>query len=534
MFGYIEKNKGFNMQLMLGFSSGLIRGLLACTIALLLASCGGSSGSGASFTVSPSSGSVAGGTLITLTGSALSGATSVTIGGVAGTGLSQISTTQVSVVTPAGSLGAKDVVVTRQSTQGGVTTTSTQTVTGGFTYVAADWPSSSTLSTVAGTGTAAYGGDGGSASVATLLGPRGGAVDSDGNFYFADGSRIRVVAKKTGNRLGVAMTAGNIYTVAGNGTAGFAGDTAAATSAQVNAPQAVALDSSGNLYIADTTNHRIRIVANVATTLFAVPMTVGSIYTIAGNGTGGFAGDGALATGAQLNGPFGLAMDSSFNLYIADTGNSRVRVVSQSGGTILGVSTAQQNIYTLAGTGATAVSANGTLGTAADLDAPVALAIDSSGNLFIGDKADISNTPFIQVLANTTGTLLGTAVTHNRVYTVAGKNAVGYSGDGAAATAAAIDKPYSMALDSAGNLFFADFLNHRIRAVAQSNLTRIGVAMSTGNVYTVVGTGTAGFSGDGGSPTTASINSPNGVALDSSGNLFIADLSNNRIRTATR
>jgi sugar lactone lactonase YvrE len=392
------------------------------------------------------------------------------------------------------------------------------------------------LSTGAGDGTAAYGGDNGSALSATLADPHGGAVDSDGNYYFGDGSRIRVLAKKTGTRLGVSMTAGNIYTVAGTGTPGFAGDNALATAAQVDVPQAVALDSSGNLYIADTNNRRIRVVANVATTLFAVPMTAGNIYTIAGSGTGGFSGDGASALAANMSSPFGLAVDSAGNVYIADTGNSRVRVVSQSGGTILGVSTAALNIYTVAGTGTAGVSADGTVGTSANLDTPVALALDSNDNLFIADKADNAvgaYGSFVQVLPKTGGTVLGVAVTANQVFNVAGKNAGSSSGDGAAATSAAFEKPYSIAVDSSGNLFISDFLNHRIRAVAQSNLTRIGVAMTTGNIYTVVGTGTPGFSGDGGSPAAAEIDSPYGVALDSSGNLYIVDQGNSRIRVAT-
>jgi sugar lactone lactonase YvrE len=161
------------------------------------------------------------------------------------------------------------------------------------------------------------------------------------------------------------------------------------------------------------------------------------------------------------------------------------------------------------------------------------LALDANDNLFIADKADTSVGAFVQVLPKTSGTVLGVAVTANQVFNVAGKNAGASLGDGAAATSAVLSKPYSIAVDSAGNLFIADFNNNRIRVVAQSNLTRIGVAMTTGNIYTAVGTGTPAFSGDGGSPSAAEIDSPNGVALNSSGYLYVADQGNSRIRRAT-
>jgi DNA-binding beta-propeller fold protein YncE len=155
------------------------------------------------------------------------------------------------------------------------------------------------------------------------------------------------------------MTAGDIYTIAGNGTGGFSGDGGPATSAKLNGPQGVAADAAGNLLIADTDNHRIRVVAASTGTFYGTSMTAGDIYTIAGNGTGqpagtgtaGFSGDGGLATRAQFYGPRGVAVDAAGNLVIADQRNRRIRVVAASTGTFYGRAMAARNIYTVAGGG---------------------------------------------------------------------------------------------------------------------------------------------------------------------------------------
>ena len=322
------------------------------------------------------------------------------------------------------------------------------------------------IATVAGDGTAGYSGDGGPATSASLHNPVAVAVDSAGNFYIAEelGNRIRKVS------------GGTIATVAGNGTAGFSGDGGPATSASLGNPYGVAVDSAGSLYIADTFNNRIRRVSG------------GTITTVAGNGTPGYSGDGGPAISAELNQPFGIAVDSAGNLYIADSQNNVIRKVSDG------------TITTVAGNGTAGFSGDGGPARSASLYSPYAVAIDSAGNLFI---ADAGNWRIREVSGGAIATVAG------------GGN---HLGDGGPATGASFSSPWGVAVDSAGNnLYIADFFN-RIRKV------------SGGTISTVAGNGNPGFSGDGGPATSALLAGPWGVALDSAGNLFIADSGNERIR----
>jgi sugar lactone lactonase YvrE len=272
--------------------------------------------------------------------------------------------------------------------------------------------------TVAGNGTQGYSGDGGPATNAELSNPYSVSLDGSGNLYIVDGnSRIRVVTP-----------AGLIATVAGNGAQGYSGDGGPATSAELYDPNSVAVDGSGNLYIADTGNSRIRVVT-----------PAGLISTFAGNGINGYSGDGGLATAAQISDPFGVAVDSSGNLYIADTNNSRIRKVTPAG-----------LISTFVGNGVYGYSGDGGSATAAELATPSSLATDSSGNLYI---ADIGSDRIRKVTAaGIISTLAGTAIR-------------GYNGDGILATAAELYDPFGLAIDSTGNLFIADGHNNRIRKV---------------------------------------------------------------------
>jgi len=335
-----------------------------------------------------------------------------------------------------------------------------------------------TISTVAGNGATGFNGDGGLATNTSLYHPFDVAVDSSGNLYIADylNHRIRKVTSD-----------GSTTTVAGNGTAGFSGDGAAATSATLNNPIGIALDNSGNLYIADRNNLRIRKVT-----------TDGIISTVAGNGSAVFSGDGGVATNAGLYYPSGVTVDSSGSIFIADTNNHRVRKVIAGG-----------IISTIAGIGSPGFGGDGAAATSANLNNPFKITVDSSGNLFI---ADSSNHRIRKV--STSGTIT----------TVAGNGSAGFSGDGAAATNAALNNPGSVAFDSSGNLFIADAQNHRIRKVS-----------TEGTISTVAGNGTAGFNinSDGVSAVSTALNSPTSVAVDGSGNLFIADNSNHRIRKAS-
>jgi uncharacterized protein (TIGR03437 family) len=328
---------------------------------------------------------------------------------------------------------------------------------------------------IAGDGTIGFAGDGGYATSAGLIAPFALAVDSSGNVYFAENgdSRIRRIDAKSLD----------ISTVAGNGTPGFLGDGSTATNAELNSPTGLALDSSGNLYIADSLNCRIRKVASA------------NISTFAGNGTLSYSGDGSAASKAQLNTPQGVAADSFGNLYIADTLNNVVRKVSPNG-----------IISNYAGNGGAGSSGDGTAAIGAQLNGPQGLAVDAGGNLFI---ADTLNAKVRKVSAS------------GVITTVAGSGTPGYGGDGAAATSAQLNLPIGVAVDSSGNLYIADFGNSRVREV------------SANNIGTVAGSGSNGYSGDGGAAAKAQLNGPQGVAVDAAGDLFIADTENNRVREVT-
>jgi len=332
------------------------------------------------------------------------------------------------------------------------------------------------ITTIAGTVTAGYSGDGGTATSAQLNRPYGVALDASGNIYIADAWNHRIRKVDTG---------GNISTIAGTGTAGYSGDGSAATSANLKDPSGVVVDASGNVYIADYGNHRVR----------KVDMT-GNISTIAGTGTGGYSGDGGAANSAQLNNPDGLALDASGNIYIADNYNHRIRKVATSG-----------NISTIAGAGTGGYSGDGGAATSAQLYNPTGLAVDASGNVYIADN----NNHRIRKVA-----------TSGNISTIAGNGTGGYSGDGGAATSAKLNGPPVVVVDASGNVYIADYSNHRVRKVD-----------TTGNISTIAGTGTAGYSGDGGAATSAKLDRPYGVALDASGNIYIADQGNNRIRKIT-
>ena len=322
------------------------------------------------------------------------------------------------------------------------------------------------ISTIAGTGTAGFGGDGSAGAKALVSFPTGVAVDSSGNVYIAD-SLNRRIRKLT--------SSGNISTVAGNGNYSYSGDSGQATSAQLNTPQAVAVDySSGNLYIADTANNVVRRVT-----------AAGVISTIAGNGTAGSAGDGSAATSAQLNSPQGIAVDTNGNVYIADTQNARVRKIVNG------------TINTVAGSGTPGFGGDNGSATSAQLNYPAGLAVDGSGNLYI---ADFSNNRIRKV--NSGGTIT----------TLAGNGLAGYTGDGSAAANAQLTTPVAVTTDASGNVYIADTGNNAVRVVN-----------SSGIISTVAGNGLGGYSGDDGPAISAMVGNPSGVAVDASGNLYVSD-----------
>jgi trimeric autotransporter adhesin len=381
---------------------------------------------------------------------------------------------------------------------------------------------------VAGNGHAGYSGDGGPATAADLHGPEGVVVDSAGNLVITDGgnNRIRVVAEQTGTFYGQAMTAGDIYTVAGDGTFGYNGDGIPAVSAELASPNGASVDGAGNLLIGDTDNYRLRVVAESTGTFYGQAMTAGDIYTIAGDGSYGYAGDGGPATSAELTDLDGVLADSAGNVLIADANNERVRVVAEHTGTFYGQAMTAGDIYTIAGDGSTGYSGDGGPATGAELDNPVGVATDSAGNVLIADQFNTR----VRVVAASTGTFYGQAMTAGDIYTIAGDGTRDYAGNGARATSAQLHGDSGVVVDAAGNLVIPDGGNNLVQVVAESTGSFYGRAMTAGHIYTVAGTGRAGFSGDGGPATSAEISNPNGVGVDAAGNILIADTGNERIR----
>jgi hypothetical protein len=381
--------------------------------------------------------------------------------------------------------------------------------------------------TVAGNGTQGFSGDGGPATAAGLQAPYAVAVDKVGNLVLTDGHRVRAVAAKTGSFYGKAMTAGDIYTVAGTGQAGFSGDGGRATKATLWDPQGVTLDPAGNLLIADTFNTRVRLVAHRTGTYYGQAMTAGDIYTIAGGGDHGL-GNGGPAVGAELISPHGMAVDAAGNLLIANSGDDMVRVVAASTGEFYGQPMTAGDIYTIAGNGTGVVSGNGGPATAAGVGSPQGVALDSAGNVLIAAEG-ISRTLVVPV---TTGTFFGQPMTAGDIYTIAGNGSPTFSGDRGAAAAAQLSAPEGVAVDGAGNFVVADTGNNRIRVLAQSTGTFYGQPMTAGDIYTVAGHGRKGSPGDGGPATAAVLGQPAGVTVDTAGNLVIADTGSDRIRVA--
>lgn len=330
-----------------------------------------------------------------------------------------------------------------------------------------------TIQSVAGDGYAHAVGDGGAATAANLYQPAAVALDGAGNLYIADTGTERVRQVAAG---------GTIGTLAGTGAIGLGAAGGAAAGTALYAPAGVAMDWTGRLLIADTFNHRI-VAVNAAHQLAAV----------AGTGTPGVSGDGAAPLVAQLRGPRGICEDLGGTLYIADTSNHRVMKIVPGG-----------VLQTAAGNGSPGYAGEGGTARLAQLNAPGACAVDSAGTLFI---ADTGNHAIRRVTAD------------GIIVTVAGTGAAGGVGDEGAAVAAQLASPRGVAVNDSGELFIADTGNHRIRMVT-----------ADGVIHTIAGTGAAGFAGDGGAGTAAQLNAPQGLSLDGAGDLYFADTGNNRVR----
>lgn len=315
----------------------------------------------------------------------------------------------------------------------------------------------------------------------SLVLPSAIAFDVQGNLYFAE----------TGNHMVRKFSSAGVITiVAGSGVQGFSGDNGPATAAALDSPAGLALDAAGNLYIADSHNHRVRKVAAAS----------GAITTVAGTGAAGYSGDNGLATVAKLDLPTALAFDSAANLYIADADNHRVRRIAASTGVIT----------TVAGNGVEAFAGDNGPATAASIDSPNGLALDTAGNLYIADTHN-GRVREVNAATGVITTVAGAGFTNGNVQA--------FGGDGGSATAAGLALPRGLTIDAAGNLYVSDSANHRIRRISPS-----------GVITTVAGQGTEAFAGDGSPAVAASLDTPRSVAISPAGLLTLADTDNQRIR----
>jgi uncharacterized protein (TIGR03437 family) len=336
-----------------------------------------------------------------------------------------------------------------------------------------------TLTTVVGTGVNGTTGDGGQAAAARLSRAIRLAFDGAGNLYFTDSDN---------NTIRKVTPAGIVSVIAGQpGQRDFTGDGGPATAAKLSFPIAIVFDGAGNLYFNDNGNVRIR----------KITASTGVISTIAGNGMTGFSGDNGPATEARLNAPQGIAVDKDGNVYIADAGNNRVRKVNATDG----------KISTIAGTGIAGNTGDNGPATEAQLNQPLDVAIDKDGNAIICDGGN-HRIRRLTVADGKIGALAG-----------AGPSS-GFSGDSGPALEARLNSPVGAIYDAAGNLFFSDRFNQRIRRVAAG----------TNIITTIAGNGEQGFNGDGLNATGSRLFFPSGLALDPAGSLYIGDRDNRRIR----
>jgi hypothetical protein len=347
-----------------------------------------------------------------------------------------------------------------------------------------------TIRTLAGPGkSSSYSGDGGPALDASVGWPTAVAVDGGGNVYFTDGA-FNVVRKVNSADAIINKIAGTVYS--SSDLIRYSGDGALAISARLNIPLSLSVDQSGNVFIADAGNNAIREIAK------------GVIQSLVGDSTkstGGFSGDGGPSVKATLFNPYAVFAESTGDVFIADGENNAIRKIDHTTGIIT----------TIAGQGPTSAGNSGDngLATKAKLNFPQGIVADAAGNIYFTDQQLV-----VRVID-----------TSGFISTFAGNGVAGLAGDGGLATAANLNHPVGLAVDDSGNVYIADAGNHAIRKVD----------IKTKLITTVAGTlGQGGYSGDGGASTTAKLNTPVGVAVDKSGNIYIADSQNQRIRVVRK
>ena len=339
------------------------------------------------------------------------------------------------------------------------------------------------ITTAVGTGEKGYAGDGGPATRALLNGPFDVGFDPQGNLYFSD--TFNHCIRRVDARTNV------ITTIAGGGTPGYSGDRGPATRAAFNEPYGIAVDMTGNVYVADRHNHCVR----------RVDSATGVITTFAGNGSSGFSGDDGAAASAGMVEPNGLALDpEQKRLFIADVADHRVRVVDLASGVI----------WTFAGTGEPEHSGDGGPASEAGIHGARAVKVAADGTVYILERQG--------------STLRAVDARTGATRTIAGTGARGYAGDDGPALAAAFDAPKEMALDRDGNVLVVDTENHVIRRVD----------LEAATVARIVGSGRQGGDGDGGPASSATLDRPHSAAVAADGSIYIGDTNNHRIRKVTR
>ena len=356
------------------------------------------------------------------------------------------------------------------------------------------------LTTLIGTGSAGFSGDGGAGMLAQVFTPRSVAVDSAMNVYVADSGnhRVRLLTRSTGI----------IQTIIGNGTEGFSGDGGAGTNAMLSLPWGVAVDAAGIVYISDNSSYRVR--------MWAADTRI--VNTFAGTGAQGNTGDGGASTSATFNRPVGLALDAAGNVFVSDIGSDRVRAISWSNASpspsatpATGVTAMQMLVIsTIIGDGIQDFSGDGGAGTNAALQVPTDVAVDSSGDVYIADTYNHR----VRLWSSSADVMT----------TIAGNGVGGFGGDGGVGTSAALNYPFGVTVDTLGNGIIGDTYNHRVRLWTKG----------TGVLTTIVGSATSGFNGDGLAGTSTRLYYPTGVAVHTNGNVYIADTGNNRVRLWTK
>ena len=380
-------------------------------------------------------------------------------------------------------------------------------------------------------------------------------------------------------------TLSTITTFAGNGTANFGGDNGAPTSAQLNQPWSVSVNSANHVVISDTANHRLRFVPGSTLNIFGRNLDANTIYTLTGDGTPNFSGDTGVATSGQVSSPRSIQISNGNNISFADSGNQRIRVIPNSAGSLFNLTVAVGNIYTAGGFGAAGAATDGVarFAAGATFQSPEGMTLDANGSIF----ADTGNNVIRLVNYLAAGTLFGRTVTSNNIYHIAGggfggqtlnapsgvfntstrdlyvadtgnhrilfapnvggtyfgqtmtannlfviagtTGTTGTTGDGGAATSAFLNSPKAV-FANANGVFIADTGNHRVRFIPLANGSYYGQTMLANNIYTLAGTGTGGFNNDSIAANAGQLNDPTGISVDAVGNVYIADRLNHRIR----